>query len=170
MTDLRPAPVAVSVVDADDVPATIRSVAAMPDADYVDVSVLPADDATDWSPEEWARAVLELAPSARRFGFIPWRVLLGLRLGPWPSPDHVHGWKIADRGDDWLRLETASWMMTCHAVVRVEDAQTSAALFVRYDNPIAALWWPLLSPVHRRAMPVIMGQGRRVLRAKSEAA
>jgi hypothetical protein len=169
MTDLRPAPVAVAVVAVDDVPATTRSVAAMPDADYVDVSVLPSADATDWSPEEWARAVLESAPSARRFAFIPWRVFLGLRLGPWPSPDHVHGWKIAGQGDDWLRLETASWLMTCHVVVHVEDGQVSAALFVRYDHPIAALWWPPLSIGHRRAMPVILRQGRHVLRARKVA-
>jgi hypothetical protein len=166
MTDTRPVPLAASVVAVDDVPATMRSVAAMPDADYVDVSVLAGDDATDWSAEEWARAVLESAPSARRFAFIPWRIFLGLRLGPWPSPDHVHGWKIADRGDDWLRLETASWLMTCHAVVHVEDGQVSAALFVRYDHPIAALWWPPLSTVHRRAMPVILRQGQHVLRAR----
>src|SRR4051812_47068755 len=102
--------ITVSVVRADDVPAPLRAAAAMPDVDYVDVSVLHTDGATNWSPEEWARAVLESAPSARRFAFIPWRVFLGLRLGPWPSPDHVHGWKIAERGDDWIRLETASWL------------------------------------------------------------
>ena len=50
------------------------------------------------------------------------RPLLGLRLGPWPSPDLVHGWRIAGKGDDWLRLETASWLMTCHVVVHVESA------------------------------------------------
>src|SRR5437868_3242415 len=156
MLDTRPESLTVSVVDADDVPATMRSVAAMPDADYIDVSVLAADDATEWSPEDWARATLESAPSARRFAFIPWRMFLGLRLGPWPSPDTVHGWKIAGRGDDWLRLETASWLMTCHAVVVVQDGRLSAGLFVRYDHPIAAVWWPALSIVHRRAMPVLL--------------
>ena len=170
MTDLRRTSVAVSVVDGDEIPATMRAAAAMPDADYVDLSVLAADDATDWSPEEWARAVLEEGPSVRRFGFIPWRVMLGLRLGPWPSPDTVHGWTIAGRGDDWLRLETASWLMTCHAVVHVADGQVSAALFVRYDNPVAAPWWSLLSNVHRRAMPVILRQGADVLRARRVAA
>ena len=51
MTDVHPVParvpVAVSVVDGCDVPVTMRALAAMPDADYVDVSVLPAEDATD---------------------------------------------------------------------------------------------------------------------------
>ena len=170
MTDVRQTAVAVSVVDGDEIPATMRAAAAMPDADYVDLSVLAAGDATDWSPEDWARAVLEEGPSVRRFGFIPWRVMLGLRLGTWPSPDTVHGWTIAGRGDDWLRLETASWLMTCHAVVHVADGQVSAALFVRYDNPVAAPWWSLLSKVHRRAMPVILRQGAHVLRARKVAA
>src|SRR5205085_3338268 len=169
MTDARPVPVTASVIAVDDVPATTRSVAAMPNADYVDVSVLPAEDATDWPPEEWARAVLESAPSARRFAFIPWRVFLGLRLGPWPSPDHVHGWKIAGRGDDWLRLETSSWLMTCHAVIYVDDRQVSAGLFVRYDHPVAARWWALLSAGHRAAMPGLLRGGRRVLRARAVA-
>src|SRR5437764_6085630 len=160
-----------SVVDVDEVAEPMRSAAAMPDADYVDVTVLQLEEAADWSPEEWARAALETAPAVRRFGFIPWRVLLGLQLGPWPTPDHVHGWKIADRGDDWLRLETASWLMTCHAVVHVEDGQVSAALFVHYDHPITALWWGLLlSGGHRRAMPVLLRQGTQVLRARTVAA
>jgi hypothetical protein len=159
-----------SVVALHDVPDAISSIADMPDADYVDVSVLSTATATGWSAEDWARAILETAPSARRFAFLPWQVLLGLRLGPWPSPDHVHGWKIAGAGDDWIRLETASWLMTCHAVARVEDGRVSVGLFVRYDNPVAALWWPALSVVHRRAMPVILHQGDKVLQARPVAA
>ena len=115
-----------------------------------------------------ASAAAGFSPTARTF--IPWRVLLGLRLGPWPTPDHVHGWKIADRGDDWLRLETASWLMTCHAVIYVDDRQVSAGLFVRYDHPIANLWWGLLlSGGHRRAMPGLLRGGRQVLRARAVA-
>jgi hypothetical protein len=162
-------PITVSLVRAEDIPAPIREVAAMPDADYVDVSVLPVDDADSWSPDEWARAILESSPSARRFAFIPWQVLLGLRLGPWPSPDHVHGWRIADRGDDWVRIEASSWLMTCHAVARVEEERVTVALLVHYDNPIAALWWPPLSVVHRQAMPVILRQGAHALRERKVA-
>ena len=164
-----PTPITVSVVRAEDAPAPIRAVAAMPDADYVDVSVLRVDDADNWSPDEWARAVLESAPAARRFAFIPWRVLLGLRLGPWPSPDHVHGWRVAARGDDWVRIEAASWLMTCHAVARVEQHRVEVALLVRYDHPLAALWWPAISVAHRLAMPVILRQGAHALRERTVA-
>jgi hypothetical protein len=108
-------------------------------------------EATDKSPEGWARAALEETPTGRSAPSL-WR-LLGLRLGPRRSPDHVQGWKIADRRDNWIRLEAASWFMTAHAVVHVETGQVSVALFLRYDRPIAALVWPPVAIMHRRAVP-----------------
>src|SRR5207247_1749306 len=70
--------------------------------------------------------------------------------------DYVGGWKIADRGDRWIRSEAGSWFMTAHIVVQVDDGQLSVATFVRYDRPIAALVWPPLSAGHRLAMPGLL--------------
>ena len=150
------------------VPEPIRSLHSLDRVDYVDLFTLHAPEATDWSAAEWARAVLEDGPAARRFAFIPWRVLLGLRLGPSYVPGYIHGWKITGGEDDWARLEAASWLMTCNGVAQVADGQVSIALFVRYDHLIAAAWWSVLSIVHRQAMPVILQQGRRVLTSRSE--
>jgi hypothetical protein len=86
-----------------------------------------------------------------------WR-LMGLRLGPRHSPDHVQGWKIAARSDNWLRVETASWYMTAQAVCLVEEGQVSISLSLRYDRPIAALVWALVSGPHQRAVPVMLRQ------------
>jgi hypothetical protein len=147
-----------TVVGLRNLPEGIRSFGAMISPDYVDLFTATVG-ATDKSPEEWARAALEETPTGRSAPFL-WRIL-GLRLGPRHSPDHVQGWKIADRGDDWVRIEAGSWFMTAHAVVRVDDGQVSVALFVRYDRPIAALVWPPLSIIHRRAMPVLLRQALR---------
>ena len=141
-----------------DVPEAIRALDTLANPDYVDVFRITTNEATSRSAEQWIRAAFEDAPLTRRFAFIPWRLLLGLRLGPRHSPDHVHGWKIADRGDNWIRVEASSWFMTAHAVVRVDERDVSVALFVRYDRPIAALVWPPLSIGHRRAMPVVLRQ------------
>ena len=151
------------VVGLEHVPEPIRSRHDLDRVDYVDLFTLHTTEATTHSPERWARAVLEEGDSARRFAFIPWRVMLGLRLGPSHTPRYVHGWKIAAGGDDWIRLEAASWLMTCHAVAQIADGEVSVALFVRYDHPVAGPWWSLLSPVHRRGMPVILHQGSKVL-------
>ena len=150
-------------VGVEHVPEPIRSLHGLDRVDYADLFTLHTTSATDWSVEQWARAVLEDSQAARRFAFIPWRVLLGLRLSPSHAPRYVHGWKIAAAGDDWIRLEAASGLMTCHAVAHVAEGQVSVALFVRYDQPIAARWWSVLSVVHRRAMPVILHQGLQVL-------
>lgn len=148
-----------------DIPDAIRDLAALADADYADLATA-ATGRVDASPEEWARAALEDTPTGRSAPLL-WR-LLGLRLGPTPSPDHVQGWRIADRGDDWIRLETTSWLMTAHAVVQAADGQVSLALFLRFDQPVAAFIWPPVAVMHRRAVPVMLGQAVKALAARGE--
>jgi hypothetical protein len=145
-----------TVVGVRNVPEAIRSLGALANPDYVDLYTVTTNEATDKSPEEWARAALEETPTGRSAPSL-WR-LLGLRLGPRHSPDYVQGWKIADRGNDWIRLEAASSFMTAHAVVHVDEGHVSVALFLRYDRPIAALVWPPVSIMHRRAVPAMLRQ------------
>jgi hypothetical protein len=148
-----------TVVGLSDVPAAIRAVDTLASPDYVDSFTATASGASEKSPEEWARVVLEDTPTGRSAPLL-WR-LLGLRLGPRPSPEYVQGWKIADRGDDWIRLEVTSRFLTAHAVVHVDDGHVSIALFVRYDRAIAAIVWPPVSVMHRRAVPVMLHQAVR---------
>ena len=147
-----------TVVGLHSIPPAIRSLDTLPRPDYADMFTLTAAGATDKSAEEWARALLEETPFARRYAFFPWRILLHLRLGPRSSPQHVYGWRIADRGDHWIRIEAASWFMTAHGVIHVQEGRLSVAWFGRYDRPVAALVWPPLSPFHRRANRLILRQ------------
>jgi hypothetical protein len=144
----------VTAVGLSNIPEVIRSRDTLPSPDYVDVITVTTGEVTDASAEEWARAALEDTPTGRAAPRL-WR-LLGVRLGPRPSPDYVQGWKIADGDDDWIRIEATSWFMTAHAVVQVKDGKVSVALFVRYDRPIAALIWPSVSIMHRRAVPAMI--------------
>jgi hypothetical protein len=155
-------PTVVTVVGLANIAETIRGLDTLARPDYVDAFTASTGGATDPSAEEWARAILEETPTGRSAPVL-WR-LLGLRLGPTPSPDYVQGWKIADRAHGWIRLETASWFMTAHAVVRVDDAQVSLALFLRYDRPVAAIIWPPVAVVHRRGAPVMLRQAVRAFR------
>jgi hypothetical protein len=144
----------VTVVGLGDIPETLRSHDTLASPDYVDVFTATASGVTDRSPEEWARAVLEETPTGRSARAL-WQSL-GLRLGPTPSAEHVQGLKIAARGDDWIRLETASWFMTAHGILHIDDRQLSLALFIRYDHPIASLAWMPESAMHRRAVPAML--------------
>lgn len=143
------------------VPEAIRSLSAMADPDYVDVFTLTAAGACDWSPEQWARAMFGDVPSVTELAI--WRGLLGLRLTRRPSPDYVAGWKIADRGADWLRLEAGSWFLTGHFVVRTGEGQVSLATICQYDRRLAAWLWTPLSAVHRRLAPGLLLDAHRAL-------
>ena len=144
-----------------DVPDAIRAAVTIAEPDYADTVMVATGVTEDVSPEVWARTVLERTSTGRSAPTL-WR-LLGLRLGPRPSTDHVQGWRIAGRGSDWIRLEVTSWMMTAEAVVHVADGKVSLSLFVRYDQPVAAFIWPPVSVMHRRVVPVMIHQAERVL-------
>jgi hypothetical protein len=148
-----------SVIGLGDVPESIRSLDTLANPDYVDLHTVTTTEAGDKTPEQWARAVLEDTPLGRSAPSL-WQQL-GLRLGPPHSPDHVQGWKIADRGDSWIRLETASSFITAHAVVHVDARHVSLALFLRYDQQPAALVWPRVSIMHRQAVPAMLRQAVR---------
>jgi hypothetical protein len=110
------------------------------------------------------RALIEGVPGPVRL-FIPLvqRLLLGLRLEQRPSPDNVLGWKIADRGENWLRIEAASWFMTAQCVLQNAEGQASLAAFVRYDRWIAPLVWLPVSLIHRQVGLALMRQAERAL-------
>jgi hypothetical protein len=148
------------VVQQREVPEAIRSLSTMASPDYVDVFTVVTSEAADRSPEQRARAVIEDAGGLA--GQFVWRVLLGLRLESRLSPHHVGGWKIADRGESWIRLE-ASRFLTAHIVILVDDGEASMATFIRYDQPIAALVWPPLSVGHRQAMPGLLRKAARAV-------
>src|SRR5437588_219930 len=73
-----------TVVGLRNIPEAIRSLDTFDNPDYVDLSTVTTRGATDKSPEQWARAVLEGTPLGQSARPI-WR-LLGLRPGPRHSP------------------------------------------------------------------------------------
>jgi hypothetical protein len=141
----------ITVVQRRNVPETIRALGSLAKLDYVDLFVATTSEATDASPEQWARAAMERASPAGRF--IAWRLLCGLHLEPRRSPEYVAGWKIADRGDNWIRVEASSSFMSARMVFLIDERRASFATFVRYDRPIGALIWGCVSVIHRAIAP-----------------
>jgi hypothetical protein len=87
------------------------------------------------------------------------RVFLGLRLKLRPSPDRILGWQIADREENWIRIEAASWFLTGHVVMHVDEGQVSLASFIRYDRRLAAFVWPPVSLIHRQVALALIRRG-----------
>ncbi|WP_017601371.1 DUF2867 domain-containing protein [Nocardiopsis lucentensis] len=134
------------------VPASVLALSSLSRVDYIDMFTLSTD--VDATPEQWARAMFGDVPDP--LARLIWQGLLGLRLSRGPSPDTVAGWRITGRGDDWIRLATASRSTSDNLVVRVADGRVSLVTCRRYGRPLDRLVWTPLSAVHRRLAPGVL--------------
>jgi hypothetical protein len=157
-----------SVMQQHNIPAVIRSLSGMDSPDYVDLFTVTTKGAADASPEQWSRTGIEDVAGVG--GQFIWRGVLGLQLRSRPSTERVGGWRIAGRGEDWIRLEASSWFLTAHLVIRLDDEHLSLGTFIRYEHPIAALIWVPASAVHRRLMPGLLHQTVRLRAGLSDGA
>jgi hypothetical protein len=143
-----------AVIQQRNIPEVVRFLSGMERPDYIDLFTVTTTGAGSASPERWARTAVESV--AGRGGQFIWRGVLGLRLESRASTERVGGWKIADRGEDWIRLEASSWFLTAHLVIRLDGKQLSVGTFIEYDHPVAPLVWVPASAVHRRLMPGLL--------------
>jgi hypothetical protein len=134
-----------------EVPQAISSLDTFAAPDYADIVTAPVGETPSKTPEQWARATVKGVPRVLLV-LVPLiqRAILGLRLELRSSPDHILGWKIADRGERWVRLEASSWLLTGHVLVHIGDEQLYFATFLRYNHRLAKLVWPPVSLIHRQ--------------------
>lgn len=127
-------------------------------ADYADAFEISRRQSDKRSPERWARDGFENLPlKSRRSGMFAHRHLLGFRLGPWSSPDHIFGWRIAESRPDVLRLEAKGKIMEGHMIWRLKDDRLVMTTFVRYSKPkLAAGIWAFAGHIHRNGVPGLL--------------
>jgi len=130
----------------------VRTVSSLPDIDYTDEFSLATD--VQATPEQWARAMFGDVPSPGEL--LIWRGFLGLRLSRPRSPATVAGWRIGGRGEDWIRLEAASWFLSANLVVRTGGGRVSLVTFLHYARLAGRVVWPPLSAVHRLLVPGVL--------------
>src|SRR5579875_3626765 len=79
---------------------------------YKDMFEVSIPDTDTRTAEQWVRAIFEDAPRpVRWFLLLGWRGVLGLRLGPRTSPDHILGWPIVTREPDAVCLKLHSTLL-----------------------------------------------------------
>ncbi|MGW3352838.1 hypothetical protein ACWDA3_56920 [Nonomuraea rubra] len=150
-----------SAVGTHNVPESVRALSSLPGIDYADQFTLRTEVAA--TPEQWARAMFGDVPNAGEV--LIWCVLLGFRLSRTRSPATVAGWRIGGGGEDWIRLEAASWFLTGNLLVRTAGEQVSLATFLHYRRKAAARVWPPLSAVHRLLVPRVLRDAETRIRA-----
>jgi hypothetical protein len=151
-----------SAVGTHNIPESVRALSSLPDIGYADRFTLST--AADATPEQWARAIFGDVPSIAEL--LIWRGLLGLRVSRQRSPATVAGWRIGECGDDWIRLEAASWFLAGNFLVQVADGRVSLGTFLHYDRLLGHGVWPPLAPVHRRLVPGLLRDAEARIRAR----
>lgn len=96
---------------------------------------------------------------------VGWRVVLGLRLGPLSSPDHILGWRIVERRADGTVCRLQSRLLDAYNTFTTEEGRLVWSTFVFYERPVARLIWPPVSLLHR---PLVRAALRRASTAVTQ--
>jgi hypothetical protein len=141
------------------VPPAARALSTLSHVDYEDAFLVETGPAQDRTPEQWARATVEAAPTIMRSA-LPWAWLaLGLELGSTGSDRFVLGWEVR-RSTPGFALLGASSRLGLPAELLFERQQHTLlyATFVQQENHIARAMWAGVAPVHRQVVRYLLEQ------------
>ena len=128
--------------------------------DYADAYEIRVREPDERSAEELARFAFEQTPSpARWFIWAVQRLLLGFRLGPRSSPDHIFGWRILASQHDVVQLGAVSPVLGRSLIVarRMDPTCARVTICIFFARPLAArILWAIARPGHRRIVPYVM--------------
>jgi hypothetical protein len=119
--------------------------------DYADAFEVIGSPTDKRSAEQWARDGFERLPvNARRSVLLIHRWILGFSLGPWTSPDHVFGWRIATSEPELLHLEARSALLNGHMMWRLRGDRLVMTTFLQYERRrTASAVWAVIGNIHR---------------------
>jgi hypothetical protein len=134
-------------------------------ADYVDAFEVARNPTDRRSAEQWARDGFGSLPEAtRRPLLLTHRWILGFRLGPWSSSDHILGWRIMTSEPELLHLEARSYLFRGHMLWRLHPDRLTMTTLLDYEVPgVAPAIWGVVGNVHRNGSPYLLS-----LAAKAE--
>lgn len=151
--DVRPGAVRRSVGPGS-VDSGVLAMSALRHVGYADHFVLGHVTDRRSDPERWARMMFGDTPDLLER--LLWSGILGLRIQRGRSAGTIAGWRIADRGHDWISLRAASRSICVVLVVRITDETVELATVVRYDRSRGRTVWLPVAFVHRRLAPMLL--------------
>lgn len=151
-----------------EVPPQIAASFARSTANYAAAFALTTEAAATRTPLEWATAVFEGAPAVLRWCIVfGWMRVLGLKLGPRPSDDHVLGWVIS-QGDlvvGSTALTAESPLLRASNIVAVESATVTWVTLVHYSRAAARPLWAMARPLHQVTIRYLLARADRAMDA-----
>jgi len=144
------------------VPNAARELSTLARIDYEDAFLVDVGAPPTRAAEQWARAILDDAPTSVRLRLWSAWMMLGLRLASPGSRRHVLGWEIRKATPDYVLLGSRSRIgMPAELLVKRHGKTLLFDTFVQKSNPIAAAAWAAIERTHERTVPALLGQFRR---------
>lgn len=136
-------------------------------SDYTSVFELaPAPIA---SPERWARAVFEGAPTAYRLALrVGWRLGLRLRLAPAGDRGAVAGWTLTPPDPRAAALTSDGPLLTARNQVDLLDGSLTWTTVVGFRNRLGRVVWTLAAPIHHLTLPWLLRRAARRIMSVEE--
>ena len=128
------------------VPARAREIAALNRVEYADCFAV--DVSAERTPEEWIRLVAGAMPALFLVVRGAHRVL-GLRLAPADSPQHVIGWDVLRSAADEAVLSNAGMLGQPRIAALTQPGEVVVATLIEFNGIIGRILWAAAAPMHR---------------------
>ncbi|MFC4516715.1 hypothetical protein [Streptomyces ehimensis] len=141
------------------VPPAAHALSTLARIDYENALLAELDPAQDRTAEQWARAVLEDAPTGMQRALTQGWTSLGLALGPARSDGYLLGWPVRHSTPDILLL-AAGPTLGLHAELLFERRQRTLLLacFIQLDDDTARALWAAAESRHPQVMHQLLEQ------------
>ena len=140
----------------------VRALSTLPGVDYADAFTVTGAAASERTPEQWARTVLDRAPRPVRLKLVVGWTLLGLRLGVRPPGGRILGWRIRRSTPDLVLLGAGSLVgLPAELLFLRQPDGLLFATFVRQQSRYARALWPRVVPSHQRIVRSLLADGAR---------
>jgi hypothetical protein len=140
-------------------PPAARALSTLSHVDYEDAFLVETGSAQDRTAEQWARAILEDAPSAMRSALRWAWSALGLQLGSTGSDRFVLGWEVRHSTPDFALLGAGSRLgLPAELLLKRRQQTLLFATLVQQENHIARAVWAGIEHGHRRVVRYVLEQ------------
>jgi hypothetical protein len=140
-------------------PRSARALSSLSHVDYEDGFLVDTGPAQDRTAEQWARAILEDAPSVMRGALLWGWFALGLQLGSTRSDRFVLGWEVRRSTPDFALLGAGSRLgLPAELLIKRQRQRLLFATLVQQEGHIARLVWAGVAPGHRQVVRYVLEQ------------
>jgi hypothetical protein len=143
-------------------PPAARSLSSLPRIDYEDAFVVETEHAMEFNAEDWARKILEGAPTRFKVTAPATWFALGLKHGlPW-SGENILGWPVRRSEPDFVVLGGQSRTgMPAELLIKREENSVLIATMIQHKSPVMKRVWSLIEGPHQRVVPALLARSVR---------